>query len=65
MTELPPSHPPIGKRALFARGSWTEATRIAALLRGETVGGALLLVGDRGCARLGEFAVVEYVRCAL
>ena len=44
MAELPPSHPPVGKRALFARGSWTEATRIAALLRGETVGGGLLLV---------------------
>lgn len=42
MTQQPPS-PPAGKRALFARGSWTEAARIAALLRGETVGGALLL----------------------
>lgn len=42
MTQQPPS-PPAGKRALFARGSWTETARIAALLRGETVGGALLL----------------------
>jgi NhaA family Na+:H+ antiporter len=30
-------------RYLFGRGSWTEATRIAAVLRRETVGGALLL----------------------
>ncbi|WP_138735443.1 Na+/H+ antiporter NhaA [Modestobacter excelsi] len=30
---------------LLSRGSWTEATRIAAVLRKETVGGALLLVG--------------------
>jgi NhaA family Na+:H+ antiporter len=29
---------------LFGRGSWTEASRIAAVLRSETVGGALLLV---------------------
>ncbi|MBH5141967.1 MULTISPECIES: Na+/H+ antiporter NhaA [Rhodococcus erythropolis group] len=42
MTEQPP-RPSAGKRALFARGSWTETARIAALLRGETVGGALLL----------------------
>ncbi|NEK58276.1 Na+/H+ antiporter NhaA [Geodermatophilus sabuli] len=30
---------------LFGRGSWTEASRIAAVLRQETVGGALLLAG--------------------
>ena len=30
--------------ALFARGSWSEATRIAEVLREETVGGALLLL---------------------
>ncbi|AKE01440.1 Na(+)/H(+) antiporter NhaA (plasmid) [Rhodococcus erythropolis] len=42
MTEQPP-RPSADKRALFARGSWTETARIAALLRGETVGGALLL----------------------
>ena len=29
---------------LFGRGSWAEASRIAAVLRSETVGGALLLV---------------------
>jgi NhaA family Na+:H+ antiporter len=29
---------------LFGRGSWTEASRIGAVLRSETVGGALLLV---------------------
>ncbi|WP_051264962.1 Na+/H+ antiporter NhaA [Nakamurella lactea] len=31
-------------RTLFGRGSWPEASRIAGLLRQETVGGALLLV---------------------
>src|SRR4051812_45006882 len=30
---------------LFPRGSWTEASRIAGILRKETVGGVLLLVG--------------------
>jgi NhaA family Na+:H+ antiporter len=30
---------------LFGRGSWTETQRIASVLRKETVGGALLLVG--------------------
>src|SRR4051794_13767564 len=30
---------------LFARGSWTEASRIAGILRKETVGGLLLLAG--------------------
>ncbi len=30
---------------LFGRGSWTETQRIASVLRRETVGGALLLVG--------------------
>ena len=30
---------------LFARGSWPEASRIADILRKETVGGVLLLVG--------------------
>lgn len=31
-------------RALFARGSWAETSRVTAILRKETVGGALLLV---------------------
>ncbi|MEZ0357409.1 Na+/H+ antiporter NhaA [Mycobacterium sp. SA01] len=31
-------------RALFARGSWSETSRVSAILRKETVGGALLLV---------------------
>ncbi|WP_431239750.1 Na+/H+ antiporter NhaA [Mycolicibacterium aichiense] len=31
-------------RALFARGSWAETSRVSAILRKETVGGALLLV---------------------
>jgi Na+:H+ antiporter, NhaA family len=30
---------------LFGRGSWTEAQRVSSVLRKETVGGALLLVG--------------------
>ncbi len=34
-----------GRRTLFGRGTWAEDSRIAALLRQETVGGALLLVG--------------------
>ncbi|MFN8031905.1 MAG: Na+/H+ antiporter NhaA [Mycobacterium sp.] len=35
--------PPL-RRALFARGSWSETARITTILRKETVGGALLLV---------------------
>jgi len=35
---------PQAKRRLLSRGSWPETTRIADLLRTETVGGALLLV---------------------
>ncbi|HEY0402172.1 MAG TPA: Na+/H+ antiporter NhaA [Blastococcus sp.] len=35
--------PPAGH--LFSRGSWPETSRIAAVLRKETVGGVLLLVG--------------------
>ncbi|MBM9476699.1 Na+/H+ antiporter NhaA [Nakamurella flavida] len=38
-----PSHPAPRGRAL-GRGSWPEASRIASILRRETVGGALLLV---------------------
>ena len=34
---------PLLQRALFARGSWAETTRITSILRKETVGGALLL----------------------
>ena len=37
------SHPP-NQRPLFARGSWSETSRISAILRKETVGGALLLL---------------------
>jgi NhaA family Na+:H+ antiporter len=33
------------RRPLLARGSWAEASRIAGVLRSETVGGALLLAG--------------------
>ncbi|MFG3436061.1 Na+/H+ antiporter NhaA [Nonomuraea sp. NPDC047897] len=33
------------RRTLFDRGSWAEAGRIADILRKETIGGALLLVG--------------------
>ncbi|MDJ0395863.1 Na+/H+ antiporter NhaA [Rhodococcus sp. G-MC3] len=32
------------RRPLFSRGSWSEADRIAAILRKETVGGILLLI---------------------
>jgi NhaA family Na+:H+ antiporter len=41
---MTPPHPGSGRPALFGRGSFLEATRIAELLRRETVGGALLLV---------------------
>jgi NhaA family Na+:H+ antiporter len=34
-----------GPRRLFARGSWAETSRIADILRKETVGGVLLLAG--------------------
>ena len=40
-----PPGPPAGRRLLFGRGSWSEDSRIADLLRQETVGGALLLAG--------------------
>jgi NhaA family Na+:H+ antiporter len=36
---------PTPRRPLLARGSWAEASRIAGVLRSETVGGALLLAG--------------------
>jgi NhaA family Na+:H+ antiporter len=36
---------PAGGRLLFGRGSWSEDSRIADVLRQETVGGALLLAG--------------------
>jgi Na+:H+ antiporter, NhaA family len=35
---------PLLQTALFARGSWSETSRITAILREETVGGALLLL---------------------
>jgi NhaA family Na+:H+ antiporter len=38
----PPAAPP-GR--LFGRGSWSEASRIAEVLRKETVGGVLLMIG--------------------
>lgn len=41
MTNPAPPHKPV----LLSRGSWAEARRIGAILREETVGGALLLVG--------------------
>jgi NhaA family Na+:H+ antiporter len=40
---LPMDQPPCRTGALFSRGSWPEARRIAGILRQETVGGALLL----------------------
>ncbi len=42
---MPAPHPTSSNRVL-ARGSFTEATRIAEILRKETVGGALLLLGS-------------------
>ncbi|WP_407342605.1 Na+/H+ antiporter NhaA [Pengzhenrongella phosphoraccumulans] len=41
------SQPPVSRRGfrLFDRGSWPEASRIADILRKETIGGALLLLG--------------------
>ena len=36
---------PHGSTRVFARGSWAEASRIADVLRKETVGGVLLLIG--------------------
>ena len=44
---MSPSHRRPGNRpapALFARGTWPEARRVAEVMRKETVGGALLLV---------------------
>lgn len=35
---------PAERRPLFSRGSWSEADRIASILRKETVGGILLLI---------------------
>ena len=46
------------------RGSWPETSRIAEVLRKETVGGALLLVGTRGRAGLGQLALVGRLRRA-
>lgn len=39
------SESPTSRRVLLGRGSWSEDSRIAHLLRQETVGGALLLIG--------------------
>lgn len=39
------SHPSGPAPRLFARGSWPEASRVADILRKETIGGALLLAG--------------------
>ncbi|KDE97812.1 Na(+)/H(+) antiporter NhaA [Mycolicibacterium aromaticivorans JS19b1 = JCM 16368] len=56
-------------RALFARGSWSETSRVSTILRRETVGGALLLAAaaialiwanspwSAAYHRLGEFHV--------
>lgn len=43
MNQNPPSTPPRGS-TVFGRGSYAEALRIGAILRKETVGGALLVV---------------------
>ena len=52
------------RSALFARGSWTETSRTRRILRKETVGGALLLLGYRRRPGLGELAVVRVLRGA-
>jgi Na+:H+ antiporter, NhaA family len=39
------TQPPAHRGRLFQRGSWLESSRIAELLRAETVGGVLLIVG--------------------
>ena len=43
--------------SLFSPGSWSEGSRIAPVLRKETVGGALLLRGHRHRVGLGELAM--------
>lgn len=43
MDQHTPSPPPPGGSTVFGRGSYAEALRIAAILRKETVGGALLV----------------------
>ncbi|UKA55545.1 Na+/H+ antiporter NhaA [Arthrobacter sp. FW305-BF8] len=43
MDQNPPSTPPRRGSTVFGRGSYAEALRIAAILRKETVGGALLV----------------------
>ncbi|ABS03590.1 Na+/H+ antiporter NhaA [Kineococcus radiotolerans SRS30216 = ATCC BAA-149] len=40
-----PPTPPRGSTPLFSRGSWLETRRITDVLRKETIGGALLLLG--------------------
>lgn len=44
-TRRPRDRRPRRRASLFARRSWAETSRISAILRKETVGGALLLVG--------------------
>ncbi|MDQ0863847.1 Na+/H+ antiporter NhaA [Arthrobacter globiformis] len=44
MDQNPPSTSPRGGSTVFGRGSYAEALRIGAILRKETVGGALLVV---------------------
>ena len=54
---MSPHHRRAGNRpapALFARGSWPEARRIADVLRKETVGGALLLAATMLALRLAN-----------
>jgi Na+:H+ antiporter, NhaA family len=38
-------HSPVRPGRLFARGSWPEASRVADILRAETTGGVLLIIG--------------------
>jgi len=40
-----PSPRPSSRNRLFARGSWLESSRVAEILRAETTGGILLIIG--------------------
>ena len=47
---------------LFSRGSWAESSRIADILRKETLGGALLLVATLLALGMGELPLVRGLR---
>lgn len=49
---------------VLGRGSWGETSRVAQILRKETLGGALLLAGPVLALVLGELPVVARLRVA-